>query len=70
MEYLDGPNLRGCLPSIADENIPTLVEQLVSCCEYLESLQLVHRDIKPANIVVLAEVDRGGDVSSDTTKSF
>jgi serine/threonine protein kinase len=58
MEYLDGPNLQKCLPSVPDDNIPMLIEQLVSCCEYLEGLTLVHRDIKPSNIIILDDYRR------------
>lgn len=58
MEYLDGPSLEKCLLSVPDENIPRLIEQLASCCEYLETLCLVHRDIKPSNIVILDDYTR------------
>lgn len=55
MAYLPGRSLQKCLGEIPEANIPMLIEQLASCCEYLETLSLVHRDIKPANIVVLAD---------------
>jgi serine/threonine protein kinase len=58
MEYLEGPNLQKCLLSVPDENIPILIEQLASCCEYLEKLTLVHRDIKPSNIITLDDYKR------------
>lgn len=58
MEYLDGPSLQKCLQLIPEENIPTLIGQLASCCEYLETFSLVHRDIKPANIVLLDNYSR------------
>ncbi|MGB3416861.1 MAG: protein kinase [Mesorhizobium sp.] len=58
MEYLDGPSLSKCLKDIPEANIPSLMEQLVSACEFLETLDLAHRDIKPANIVILDDFKR------------
>jgi eukaryotic-like serine/threonine-protein kinase len=58
MEFLDGPSLSKCLANVPEANIPTLIEQLVSACEFLEALNLAHRDIKPANIVVLEEFSK------------
>ncbi len=56
MQYLDGPSLNKCLAKVPDGNIPRLIEQLVSACEFLEANDLAHRDIKPANIVLLEEM--------------
>lgn len=53
MQYLDGPNLKDCLQDVPIEHVPSLISQLASCCEYLETLGLVHRDIKPENIVLV-----------------
>lgn len=53
MEFLDGPNLKKCIADIPTDNIPILIEQLASCCRFLEILSLVHRDIKPENIIIL-----------------
>jgi hypothetical protein len=58
MEFLDGPSLSKCLGQVPEANIPSLIEQLASACEFLESLNLAHRDIKPANIVVLDDFSR------------
>lgn len=58
MEYLDGPSLNKCLADVPDANIPDLIEQLISACEFLESQGLAHRDIKPANIVILDDLSR------------
>ncbi|EJN07135.1 protein kinase family protein [Bradyrhizobium sp. YR681] len=58
MEFLDGPSLSKCLARVPEANIPSLIEQLVSACEFLESLNLAHRDIKPANIVLLENLSR------------
>jgi serine/threonine protein kinase len=58
MEHLDGPSLQRCLQSVPDENIPVLIGQLASCCEYLETLSLAHRDIKPSNIIILDDYSR------------
>jgi len=58
MEYLDGPSLNKCLSKVPDVNIPSLIEQLVSACEYLEVHGFAHRDIKPANIVILDNMSR------------
>jgi serine/threonine protein kinase len=58
MQYLDGPNLKKCLQDVPIEHVPTLVSQLASCCEYLETLGLVHRDIKPENIVLVDDLSR------------
>lgn len=56
MEYLNGPSLNKCLTKVPDGNIPSLIEQLVSVCEFLEASGLAHRDIKPANIVILEDM--------------
>ena len=58
MEYLDGPSLSKCLTNVPEGNIPGLIEQLVSACEFLECHGLAHRDIKPANIVLLEDMSR------------
>jgi serine/threonine protein kinase len=58
MEYLDGPSLQKCLLDVPESNIPNLIQQLASCCEYLEQRDLAHRDIKPANIVLTNNYDR------------
>lgn len=58
MEFLDGPNIKDALQEIPAENVPTLISQLASCCEYLEGLGLAHRDIKPENIVLLDNYKR------------
>lgn len=58
MQYLDGPSLSKCLVKVPEANIPSLIEQLVSACEFLESNGLAHRDIKPANIVLLDDMTR------------
>lgn len=58
MDYLDGPSLSKCLTKVPEANIPGLIEQLVSACEFLEVSQLAHRDIKPANIVLLEDMSR------------
>lgn len=58
MEYLNGPSLQNCLQDVAEERIPALIEQLVSCCEFLENMSLAHRDIKPANIVLTNDLSK------------
>ncbi len=58
MAYLPGPSLQKCLAAVPEANIPLLIEQLASCCAYLETLSLAHRDIKPANIVILDDHTR------------
>ncbi|GAA0325537.1 hypothetical protein GCM10009087_39830 [Sphingomonas oligophenolica] len=58
MEYLDGPSLAKCLPEVPEGNIPDLIEQLVSACEFLEENGLAHRDIKPANIILVDNFSR------------
>jgi eukaryotic-like serine/threonine-protein kinase len=58
MEYLDGLSLERCLLSVPDDNVPLLIAQLASCCEYLETLSLAHRDIKPSNIVIMDNYTR------------
>lgn len=58
MDYLDGPSLSKCLTKVPEANIASLIEQLVSACEFLEDLGLAHRDIKPANIVLLENMSR------------
>lgn len=58
MEYLDGPSLSKCLTEVPEANIASLIEQLVSACEFLEGHGLAHRDIKPANIVLIEDMSR------------
>jgi serine/threonine protein kinase len=58
MEYLDGPSLSKCLTEVPESNIPSLIEQLVSACKFLEARGFAHRDIKPANIVLLDDMSR------------
>lgn len=58
MDYLDGPSLSKCLTRVPEANIPGLIEQLVSACEFLDAHEVAHRDIKPANIVLLEDMSR------------
>lgn len=58
MEFLEGPSLQNCLNDVGDDQVPNLIEQLVSCCEFLEDRSLVHRDIKPANIVLVDDLTK------------
>ncbi|TGP24224.1 hypothetical protein EN827_11020 [Mesorhizobium sp. M1D.F.Ca.ET.184.01.1.1] len=58
MELLDGPNLSKALNAVSAAAMPSLVAQLASAAEYLESRGLAHRDIKPANIVVVENMSR------------
>jgi eukaryotic-like serine/threonine-protein kinase len=58
MECLEGPNLRSALQDVSDKDVPELVEQLASVCEFLESHKLVHRDIKPENIILLNDLSK------------
>lgn len=58
MEYLDGPNIKECLPNIPSENVASLIQQLASAARFLEEHGLVHRDIKPENIILLDNYSR------------
>jgi len=56
MEFLEGENLADCLQDIPVENVPLLIEQLASACEFLETRKLAHRDVKPENIQISADL--------------
>ncbi len=50
MEFCPWPRLSDSLPGIPDEEVPSLISQLIEVVQYLEDLGIVHRDIKPDNI--------------------
>lgn len=52
MEFLSWPSLKAVLKNIPDENIHSLISQLVQAIKQLEMLGLVHRDVKPENILI------------------
>lgn len=52
MEFCPWPQLSKCLSQIPDNEVPTLISQLVTAVRFLEGLNIVHRDIKPENIHV------------------
>jgi eukaryotic-like serine/threonine-protein kinase len=52
MEFIEWPQLRKSLSDVPDEQIQTLINQLVAAVKYLEARDIVHRDIKPENIHV------------------
>ncbi|WP_440094278.1 serine/threonine protein kinase [Pseudomonas syringae] len=58
MEYLSGENLKRVLDKVPLDKVPTLISQLASAAQFLESRNLVHRDIKPENIVLLDDYSR------------
>lgn len=58
MGFVEGNNLAEMLPGLPYEKIPSLISQLASAAEFLESLGLVHRDIKPENIIISPDYDK------------
>lgn len=52
MEYINAAPLSRLIKEIPRDKICTLVTQIASAAEFIESLDLAHRDIKPDNIVV------------------
>jgi serine/threonine-protein kinase len=52
MEYLPWNSLKKSLKEIPEENIHSLILQLIAAVKHLEILGLVHRDIKPENILI------------------
>lgn len=52
MEFVEGDNLRKCLPNLDHSHIPRIMSQLAEAARHLENLGLAHRDIKPENISV------------------
>jgi len=52
MEYVPGTSLDKLVGKLPPASIPSLVRQLASAAQFLETKELFHRDIKPANIVV------------------
>ncbi|MDR3401448.1 MAG: serine/threonine-protein kinase [Chthoniobacter sp.] len=50
MEFFPGKNLADRLRDIRPEDIWSIISQVASAAEFLESLGLCHRDIKPENI--------------------
>lgn len=55
MEKIEGKSLDKLIGQIPSNEIPQLVRQLASVCEFLEENQYVHRDIKPSNIMVSSD---------------
>lgn len=52
MQYLPWDNMADALGRIPRDKIHSLLKQVASAAEFLESIGLAHRDIKPQNIVV------------------
>jgi len=52
MELIDAPDLATVIADVPREKVATILTQVASAAEYLESLNLVHRDIKPDNIAI------------------
>lgn len=50
MEFVEWPQLKKQIHAIPDENVTSLIGQLVDAVKYLEHRGIVHRDIKPENI--------------------
>lgn len=50
MEWVDSPQLKSVLKNIPDDEIPSIISQLVSSIQYLEGRGIIHRDIKSENI--------------------
>jgi serine/threonine-protein kinase len=50
MEFCPWPQLGTSLGQVPDEEVPSLICQLVAVVRFLEGLNIVHRDIKPENI--------------------
>jgi len=58
MEFLEWPSLKDVLEQVPDVSVPSLILQLVSAAQFLESVGIVHRDIKPENIHVSADFSK------------
>ncbi|MGO8700013.1 MAG: protein kinase domain-containing protein [Limisphaerales bacterium] len=50
MEFCPWPQLSGCLSAVPDDEVPSLISQLVAVVRFLEERNIIHRDIKPENI--------------------
>lgn len=50
MEFVDWPNLKDSLAEVPDNQVASLLVQLVKTAKFLEGQGIVHRDIKPENI--------------------
>jgi eukaryotic-like serine/threonine-protein kinase len=50
MEFCSWSQLSVRLGDIPDDDVPSLIRQLVTVVQFLEELNIVHRDIKPENI--------------------
>jgi hypothetical protein len=55
MEFYPGKELKKVLADVPDDAIASLIGQLVTAVQFLDSLGIVHRDIKPENILVSAD---------------
>jgi len=58
MEYCKGTTLRNMLKyekRIPEENLKTIMDQLLSALEVAHAANIIHRDIKPDNIIVGAD---------------
>lgn len=76
MDYIEGDNLREYIHRrgrLTDEDIYSLLVQMLDGMEYIHTRNLVHRDIKPSNFIV----DKSGKVylmdfgiSKDLSDSF
>jgi serine/threonine protein kinase len=52
MQYVEGVSLAKCIGNLPRNKIGTLISQIATAAQYLETLELVHRDIKPENIII------------------
>ena len=50
MEFCPWPQLSGCLSAVPDDEVPSLISQLVAVVRFFEERNIIHRDIKPENI--------------------
>ncbi|MCU1278388.1 MAG: serine/threonine protein kinase [bacterium] len=58
MEFFPGKNLAEVLQDVPIDRVHSLVAQVASAAEFLESLGLAHRDIKPENIGISGDCSK------------
>lgn len=55
MEFCPWPSLEKQIASVPDDQVHSVIKQVVQAVKFLDEKGYVHRDIKPANIVVSAD---------------